>query len=167
MTTSKKPDKYRDETHFKNTFLKHMKAAGMHAQRHEDKNATGIPDVDYGHNGVNGWIEFKFQNGKIRAAQLQWMDKRVKVADHVYLIRGLRDGGAYLIDWKRFEVLVKQPSIPLKEWVESLAGVLGLPPDLGAQRRQILPPLYLVSQDREALSDRIGPSPVTLVSDRG
>jgi len=30
-----------------------------HAQRHEDKYTAGIPDVSYGINGVDGWIELK------------------------------------------------------------------------------------------------------------
>ena len=29
------------------------------AQRHEDRYASGIPDVSYGLNGVDGWIELK------------------------------------------------------------------------------------------------------------
>jgi hypothetical protein len=51
------------------TFWKYLKL-GMgtrwHAQRHEDKHSSGIPDVSYGilvtgrlERGVNGWIELK------------------------------------------------------------------------------------------------------------
>ena len=30
------------------------------ATRHEDKFSLGVPDVSFGFNGINGWIELKF-----------------------------------------------------------------------------------------------------------
>lgn len=51
-------------------------SAGMNnrwdCQRHEDRYSKGIPDVSYGINGVNGWIELKIsKQGKVNISQEQ------------------------------------------------------------------------------------------------
>jgi len=40
-------------------YLKQGMGNKWHAQRHEDVSAQGVPDVSYGVNSKNGWIELK------------------------------------------------------------------------------------------------------------
>lgn len=41
-----------------------------HAQRHEDKHSTSIPDVSYAMGSVDGWIELKYMNEVATARSL-------------------------------------------------------------------------------------------------
>lgn len=93
-----------------------------HAQSHEDRYSTGIPDLSYGANGVNGWIELKqvqlekphhiIKPSKFTASQVNWLKNRnahggycyvlVKVNDSYFLFdaehaRAIADGQH--IDW--------------------------------------------------------------------
>lgn len=78
------------------------------AQSHEDRYSEGIPDLSYGIDGVNGWIELKqiekwpqatdalAKPKKFTAAQINWLSRRgkkggycfiaVKVGDRDYFI---------------------------------------------------------------------------------
>lgn len=54
-------------------------------QRHEDKYSVGIPDISYGSEGVNGWIELKaynkWPNGSLphfTSKQANWLTNRGK-----------------------------------------------------------------------------------------
>jgi hypothetical protein len=64
--------------------------------RHEDKYRSGIPDVSYGVNGVNGWIELKFEprwprDGilryrKFKETQRVWLRARGESGGHCYIL---------------------------------------------------------------------------------
>jgi len=75
-------------------------------QRHEDKYSVGIPDLSYGANGVNGWIELKaydeWPTGTIShytPKQAAWLTNRGMMGGHCYIL--VRIGSTILLyDWK-------------------------------------------------------------------
>lgn len=70
--------------------------AGGHVQNHEDKNAVGIPDISYGINDINGWIEAKYikkwpisgivKCDHLTPQQKNWLSARGMTGGHCYLI---------------------------------------------------------------------------------
>jgi len=94
-----------------NQFKKHlMKIMGTRwdAQSHEDKYSNGIPDLSFGANGVNGWIElkqipkFKGSNlvkpDKYTPEQINWIKRRGKKAGHCFIFVKV-DDRYFLFDW--------------------------------------------------------------------
>ncbi len=78
------------------TYIRTRMGKSWDAQRHEDKNSLGIPDVSYGINGINGWIELKNidkypKRGKIRLThftreQRFWLKNRQKYGGNCWLL---------------------------------------------------------------------------------
>lgn len=94
-----------------------------HACRHEDSVTVGVPDMSYGLDGTNGWIEFKslpdwpIQSSlKIRdltAHQVQWLEKRGKAGGACWLL--LSVGKEYvLMNHEGPRILMKR-GLPKKE----------------------------------------------------
>lgn len=95
-----------------NVFKKHlMKIMGTRwdAQSHEDKYSNGIPDLSFGAEGVNGWIElkqipkFKGENpvkpDKYTPEQINWIRRRGKKSGHCFIFVKVEDR-YFLFDWK-------------------------------------------------------------------
>jgi len=71
---------------------------------HEDKRKAGIADVSYGANGINGWIEFKFEkHAHFETAQPGWLKRRSETGGHVYVIVGFSNRSCFLVDCKLCE----------------------------------------------------------------
>ena len=66
-----------------------MEGEAFHVHHHMDED-NGVPDVSFGYrNGDiigDGWIEFKFQEGKLRASQVKWITDRVIAGGQVYIL---------------------------------------------------------------------------------
>lgn len=75
------------------------------AQRHEDKYSVGIPDVSFGINDKNGWIELKYlekwpKYGTVKiphftSQQRNWLERRDGFGGGCWLL--LQVGNDYLI----------------------------------------------------------------------
>ena len=99
--------------------LKKVSDADM--TRHEDKLNLGIPDVSYGLDGVNGWIELKqydrwpsdpqeplpFRN--LKPLQRRFLRKRGRAGGHCFILLRVgnkrKDYEFYLISWKHVTLL--------------------------------------------------------------
>ena len=75
-----------------------LEEQGFHTTEHEDKFGVGIPDVSYGASGINGWIEFKWRQGVLRPAQINWLDNRAYSGGHCFVCRGFPEK-LEIIDW--------------------------------------------------------------------
>lgn len=70
---------------------------GWHFQRHEDRISTGIADLSYASEGVDGWIELKVcKNGpplkNLKAHQKGWLTRRGSLGrGRVFVIVWVRD----------------------------------------------------------------------------
>lgn len=65
-------------------FWRYLKAKippAAHFQRHEDISASGIPDLSYAWNGVDGWIELKYYP-KWKKQDFKHIDTWTKVQRH-------------------------------------------------------------------------------------
>ena len=66
------------------------------AQSHEDQFSSGIPDISFGANGINGWIELKQIEGwggknpvkpkKFTSTQVNWLVKRQRMGGHCFVM---------------------------------------------------------------------------------
>lgn len=94
-----------------------------HACRHEDSATIGVPDMSYGLDGTNGWIEFKSVPGwpiqhrlKVRdltAHQVHWLEERGRAGGSCWLL--LSVGEDYiLMNHEGPRVLMKQ-GLPKRE----------------------------------------------------
>lgn len=71
-----------------------MATTGLwHVQRHEDKYSVGIPDISYGADGINGWIELKaydkWPNGNLphfTSKQANWLTNRGERGGHCFIL---------------------------------------------------------------------------------
>ena len=86
------------------------------AQRHEDKYSVGIPDVSYGVNGVNGWIELKAYKRWPRCGlihftpkQVNWLTKRGRAGGHCFIMVKINNC-VMLFDWSHAHFLMKECS---------------------------------------------------------
>lgn len=85
-------------------------------QRHEDKYSVGIPDLSYGVNGVNGWIELKacdkWPTGGLPLftnKQSNWLTDRGKTGGHCFIL--VRISSVILIfPWEKATVLLEKVS---------------------------------------------------------
>lgn len=87
------------EHEYKKLVTDSLVAAGWHIEWHEDKNRLYIPDVSFGHNGVDGWMEFKYVHklpttlGSIHhytKGQELWLNRRGRAGSgHCYLVLGM------------------------------------------------------------------------------
>ena len=78
---------------------------GGDTQNHEDKNSIGIPDISYGINGINGWIEAKYlgkwpRSGVVKidhysGQQRNWLRIRGRAGGRCFLI--LQVDNVYMI----------------------------------------------------------------------
>jgi len=76
------------------TKLKKMPQSEM--TRHEDKLNFGIPDVSFGLDGINGWIELKafkgrpprgvFKFSNLQNTQVRFLERRGKAGGHCYIM---------------------------------------------------------------------------------
>lgn len=90
---------------------KGLRALGAHVVRHEDIASSGVPDISYGLDGCNGWIELKeIKEWKKRSAtpndiglspeQRLWLRQRGKTGGRCFvLVRVTASREYYLFDW--------------------------------------------------------------------
>lgn len=86
------------------TFIKYgdYRKKDLHWQLHEDGLSVGIPDISYGIDGINGWIETKWTNApitwdqsynpKFQKYQESWLVARARSGGHAVLLHGFQDG---------------------------------------------------------------------------
>jgi hypothetical protein len=96
----------RAENSFKK-YLMGIMGTRWDAQSHEDKYSSGIPDLSYGANGINGWIELKHikswkgdrpvKPDKYTVIQVNWLNKRQKCGGHCFIMIKIADD-YYLLD---------------------------------------------------------------------
>lgn len=106
-----------------------MKDSGWDATRHEDKMTIGVPDISFGLNMVNGWIELKALYGwpknpatKVKFGlseeQVWWINNRNKKGGHCFIfVRIKRD---YLLIDGMYAVF--DGKYTKKEWMDFAAG---------------------------------------------
>ena len=93
-----------------NTFKKHLISkigTRWDVQSHEDKFSSGIPDLSFGAEGVNGWIELKqierlsatLKPKKYTPTQVSWIRRRGKKGGHCFVFVKVVDD-YYLFDWQ-------------------------------------------------------------------
>ena len=106
------------ETKFKKDVCYALEELGFHTTMHEHKREGihGTPDVSYGQDGINGWIEFKWGlEASIRTSQRIWLDKRSVTGGHCFVLWGTTRW-VYMIPW--------EPMMRLSRLTEdALAGV--------------------------------------------
>lgn len=149
---------YRNEGEFKSDLKLALESDGFHLQRHEDKYETGIPDMSYGKDGINGWIETKWLKLRFEPKQPLWLSKRAQTGGSVFVILGLLDG-AQVIDFGMMHYWNFEGPVSL--WKEPLTDLLTLPTDLerAVYLHQRLPPSF-----GDRLQAHLLPGPSTLVS---
>jgi len=110
-------------------YLKNNMKKRWDATRHEDRVTSGVPDVSYGINGVNGWIELKAMARWPREGlripgftleQKRWLQSRDEAGGNVWIfLRIGRDylliSGKYSFHLDAMDVSGKYP-IPFKIW---------------------------------------------------
>lgn len=99
----------RRENSFKKYLIKIM-GSSWDVQSHEDKFSLGIPDLSFGANGKNGWIELKQIKGypanpetlmkpeHYTASQVNWIKRRGKKATNCFVLVKVADD-YYLFHW--------------------------------------------------------------------
>lgn len=95
-------------------FWKWLSAATFglwNVQRHEDKHSVGIPDLSYGAEGINGWVELKaygkWPNGPcphFTAKQENWLVSRGKAGGHCFVLIRVKST-ILLFNWTSAPVL--------------------------------------------------------------
>lgn len=176
MTISQKRlENCKDESAFKHIIRDVMgKELGFHTQFHEDKYEKGVPDMSYGKDWVNGWIEFKFGDHKLEPEQRRFLHHRGRKGGFCFLMR-YRGEVITLEDWRTETVYMFTTLASFREYYSK---ILYTPPT-GKEVRSLPElrslfdcnprelPRHLKSPDSGELPGRIDPSPVTLVSDQG
>ena len=84
---------------FKNRFRNLLFSMGASVSFHEDRYTIGTPDISYGLNGVNGWIEAKYldkwpKSGVVKIdhytpQQKNWLMERGKAGGKCFLLVGV------------------------------------------------------------------------------
>lgn len=145
-----------------------LHALGFHTQFHEDQSSTGIPDMSYGFQSTNGWIETKWKTIKLEPQQPRWLEARSQAGGHCFLLLGIPTGWQ-LIEWsslsfiqcrmtevQQFSALLAELLITSTPWLEAA------PSDFHSQITHRIPPevlRHLGSQDLERLIGRTSPFP--------
>jgi len=84
-------------------------------QSHEDQFSEGIPDLSFGHQGINGWIELKqiatwpfspqglAKPQKFTSEQVNWLLRRGKKGGHCFILVKVGKDEYFLFDhaWSR------------------------------------------------------------------
>lgn len=107
--------------------------ARWHAQRHEDKHSTGIPDVSFGiHKKSEGWIELKylkrlpdfcgkpwdFKYDHFTADQRNWLEQRTRHGmGRVFLMCRFGNELTVIWNWTRVRALLGQE--PLEKIIKA------------------------------------------------
>ena len=79
------------EKKFKNLLLSLSKQANLYIdwQEHQDRYQSGIPDLSYGSNFVNGWVELKWGDNLIfQPRQPKWLGQRCLAGGYCFVIQG-------------------------------------------------------------------------------
>ena len=99
-----------------NTFKKYLFSVmgrSWHAQSHEDALSEGIPDLSYGIDGVNGWIELKqidnfpvrpetkMKPKKYTVEQVNWLVKRGKKGGKCFVMVKIGNYDYYIFNWNK------------------------------------------------------------------
>ncbi len=84
----------------------------VHLTRHEDECTSGIPDVSYGIDGVNGWIELKAYKHWPKKPETVIPFKNFKISQKRFL-RGRGKAGGYC-----FVMVVFGKEIVLFHWTD-------------------------------------------------
>lgn len=86
-----------------------------HVQRHEDKYSVGIPDISYGAEGINGWIELKAYNKwptsslpHFTAKQANWLTNRGERGGHCFILIRIKST-ILMFSWKESYNLLHKP----------------------------------------------------------
>jgi len=81
-------------------------------QRHEDRYSVGIPDLSYGVNNINGWIELKaYEQWPVNtikhftAKQAAWLTNRGEAGGHCFILIRI-NGTILLFNWKKAYALL-------------------------------------------------------------
>lgn len=135
------------EKTFKKRVVKLLENRGFHCTLHEDKHLVGIPDVSYGVEGINGWIEFKWGKYTYQPGQEKWLSERACTGGHVFVMIG-HDNGAELYDIGR--LLRYEFTGEVDQYVTEVAYRLSQPLPLGSASlsQYKLPPGYLSQPHR-------------------
>lgn len=76
------------ESKFSHRFCDQILIRG-HYQRIEASSGSGIPDINYAHNGMECWIETKIADGwkvRLRPYQWAWMQRRIRASGKVSVV---------------------------------------------------------------------------------
>jgi len=88
------------ESHVRAWLTRELKKAGAHVQNVEDGLSTGIPDLNFGLNGRDPWIECKHLSAwpvrpttrvrfKWRPGQSIWLHRRARSGGECYMLAGI------------------------------------------------------------------------------
>lgn len=94
----------------------------FHTQWHEDRYSLGIPDVSYGRDGINGWIEFKWEKTQFERSQPRWLRDRALAGGHVFVLTGDKSGMT-LIEFSSLITVRLEEEYPM-DWVVPLCNLL-------------------------------------------
>ncbi len=110
-----------------------------HVQSHEDRFSVGIPDLSYGFDGVNGWIELKqikewpkrpdtpAKPDKYTPEQVNWLMRRGRKAGHCYVLVRVGSNEHFLFNWT--EARDVRQGMPRALWYEKCMWTGSLDPD--------------------------------------
>lgn len=95
-----------------------------HSQRHEDKYSTGIPDVSFALNGIDGWIELKayekWPNGKLphyTKDQANWLySRRERGSGHIFILMKIEKTVLLFGAFIAYELLKPMNEESLRYW---------------------------------------------------
>jgi len=96
------------EREHKRDFCLALTVRGFDVQWHEDKQEVSIPDVSFGFERVDGWLEFKFLGSrpkifslkKFTEGQQEWLIQRgSKGCGAAFLVLGTREGTTHVFHW--------------------------------------------------------------------
>lgn len=92
-------------------YLVNLMGTRWHVQSHEDRYSLGIPDLSYGINGINGWIELKqiekwpknddtpVAPKKYTSLQVNWIISRGKKGGNCYIMIKVKND-YFIFDWR-------------------------------------------------------------------
>lgn len=85
------------EAKLKDSISRKIIALGGDVQNHEDKNSIGIPDISYGLNKVNGWIEAKQLPNWPKSGKIVKIEHYTPQQKNWLRIRGRAGGNCFLV----------------------------------------------------------------------
>ena len=94
---------------------------GFDTHHHVD-NDNGVPDLSYGKNGINGFLEIKYgptRRTKIRASQAKWLSKRALSGGYCFLVwyqydKRSKEIRTFMFDYTRFMLRVVEGGLTVQ-----------------------------------------------------